>query len=147
MHGDRAALDAACAHQLGSPRDCGVVALVVTRPAPGEREVLVEGMLDPERGLVGDCWRERDSRRTPDGAADPLRQITLVNARVIDLLAGTRDGVLKVWPTRPEYLADDICSHLVRNMSRAEWQRYVGEDIPYMSACKVQDTGGEPKNE
>jgi WD40 repeat protein len=58
------------------------------------------------------------------------------------LLAGTRDGVLKVWPTRPEYLADDVCDYLVRNMSRAEWQRYVGEDIPYMNACKVQDISG-----
>jgi WD40 repeat protein len=63
------------------------------------------------------------------------------------LLAGTRDGVLKVWPTRPEYLADDFCEYLVRNMSRTEWQRYVGEDIPYISACTVGEMLDEDTNE
>ncbi len=51
------------------------------------------------------------------------------------LLAGTRDGTLKVWPTRPELLADDVCKYLVRNMTRQEWERYVGEDIPYVYTC------------
>ena len=52
------------------------------------------------------------------------------------LLAGTRNGALKVWPTKPEYLADDVCKYLYRNMNQREWQRYVGEDIKYEFTCK-----------
>lgn len=51
------------------------------------------------------------------------------------LLAGTRKGILKVWPTKPELLADDVCRYLIRNMTKQEWQRYVGEDIPYIYTC------------
>ncbi len=51
------------------------------------------------------------------------------------LFAGTRDGTLKIWPTRPELLADDVCKYLIRNMTRQEWERYVGEDIPYVYTC------------
>ena len=32
-------------------------------------------------GLVGDTWRERGSSSTPDGSANPLAQITVMNAR------------------------------------------------------------------
>jgi len=52
------------------------------------------------------------------------------------LLAGTRNGILKVWPTRPELLAGDVCKYLVRNMTRSEWERFVGEDIPYVYTCE-----------
>ena len=71
-----------------APGDVGTVALIVRRPAEGEREVLPEGTLDLRDGLVGDMWSIRGSKRTPDGSAHPDMQLTVMNARVVDLVAG-----------------------------------------------------------
>jgi hypothetical protein len=85
------ALDAGLTRVLESPADVGTVELVVCRPAEGEREILDEGVLDPDEGLVGDRWRPA----TPGayGADDDGKaaQITLMNARAIDLIAGDRE--------------------------------------------------------
>ncbi len=74
-----------------SPRDEGVLQLIVRRPATLERETIQEGQLDPAEGLVGDNWRARGSKQTPDGSAHPEMQLTLMNARAIALLAQDRD--------------------------------------------------------
>ena len=87
-----------------SPVDRGIVELVVRRPAEGEREVLDQATLDVEDGLVGDDWRARGSRHTDDGSAHPGTQVTLVNARVIDLLAGDRER----WPLAGDQLYVDL---------------------------------------
>jgi MOSC domain-containing protein YiiM len=71
-----------------APADAGTVELIVRRPAPGEREELVAGLLTVDDGLVGDSWRARGSRHTPDGSAEPNRQLTLMGARAIALFAG-----------------------------------------------------------
>lgn len=73
---------------LASPLSEGVVELVVRRPAGGVREVLEEGILDFEEGLVGDDWRRRAGRASGDGRPDPDTQLTLMNARAIALIAG-----------------------------------------------------------
>lgn len=65
--------------------------MVVARPAEGERVELEVGELTPEDGLVGDDWRSRGSRRTPDGSAHPDMQIAVVNRRFLALVAGSRD--------------------------------------------------------
>ena len=70
-----------------SPRDAGVLHLIVRRPRTGERELLEEAELDVAAGLVGDNWRERGSSRTPDGSAHPEMQINIMNSRVVDLIA------------------------------------------------------------
>ena len=71
-----------------SPRESGTVELIVRRPAENEREVLADAALGLEEGLVGDMWRVRGSKRTPDGSAHPDMQLTLMNARVVDLVTG-----------------------------------------------------------
>ena len=53
------------------------------------------------------------------------------------LLAGTKNGVLKLWPTKPDLMAKDICKYLMRNMTKREWDRYVGEDINYIKTCEA----------
>jgi hypothetical protein len=73
---------------LASPADVGVVELIVRRPSREERELLDVAELSETLGLVGDNWLERGSRNTEDGAAEPGRQITLMNARVVDAVAG-----------------------------------------------------------
>jgi hypothetical protein len=70
-----------------SPRDAGVLALIVRRPRVGEREILEEGELDPVEGLVGDNWKTRGSSRTLDGSAHPEMQLNIMNSRVISLVA------------------------------------------------------------
>lgn len=90
-HRSRAELEAGLADVRASPVAEGRVDLIVRRPAPGEREVVEAAILDPVEGLVGDCWRTRGSSRAPDGAADAGRQVTLMNARAAELVAGTRD--------------------------------------------------------
>ena len=75
----------------GSPAGEGTVELIVRRPQHGEREVLAEGVLDPVEGLVGDTWRARGSRSTPDGSADREVQVTLMNARAAALVAQERE--------------------------------------------------------
>jgi MOSC domain-containing protein YiiM len=71
-----------------APRDRGTVTLIAARPAHDQRAVLQEADLDEAEGLVGDDWRARGRSRTPDGSADPERQLTLMNARIAALIAG-----------------------------------------------------------
>lgn len=87
-----------------SPPDVGIVELIVRRPAVGEREVLDVAELSIDEGLVGDGWRGRGSRHTPDGSAEHDRQLTLMNARAIALFAGTRER----WPLAGDQLYVDL---------------------------------------
>ena len=70
-----------------APKDEGVLELIVRRPGVGAREVLAEGELDPEQGLVGDTWSTRASTRTRDGSPHLDKQLNVMNSRVIALLA------------------------------------------------------------
>jgi hypothetical protein len=91
-HLDARELEAGLTHVLGSPAAEGAVELIARRPVEGEREVLEEATLDLALGLVGDDWSARPSKRTPDGSPNPNAQVTLMNARVADLVAaGDRD--------------------------------------------------------
>jgi hypothetical protein len=74
-----------------SPRDEGVLELIVRRPQIGEREVLGEGRLDLAEGLAGDNWRVRGSSRSADGSSHPDMQLNIMNSRVIALVAQHRD--------------------------------------------------------
>jgi hypothetical protein len=74
-----------------APKNAGVLKLICRRPNTDEREVLETAQLDPAHGLVGDSWKTRGSRSTPDGSAHPEMQLNLMNARVIELLAQTKD--------------------------------------------------------
>lgn len=85
-----AELEAGLEHIRQSPKDHGVLELIVRRPRVGEREVLEEGTLDMTVGLVGDNWSVRGSSRTADGSSHPDMQLNLMNARVIDLVAQDR---------------------------------------------------------
>ena len=70
-----------------SPRDGGVLEMIVRRPKVGEREILDEGQLDLVEGLVGDSWKIRSSKRTADGTPHPDMQLNLINARLVALVS------------------------------------------------------------
>jgi hypothetical protein len=74
-----------------SPTDGGRVEMIVRRPRTNEREVLEVGEIDLVHGLAGDKWRFDGSSSTADGLADPDAQLTIMNARAIDLIAGGRE--------------------------------------------------------
>jgi hypothetical protein len=74
-----------------SPKDEGVIAMIVRRPQVDAREVLEEGALDLVEGLVGDSWKVRASTRTPDGSPHPDMQLNIMNARAISLVAGEKE--------------------------------------------------------
>ncbi|WP_020408055.1 MOSC domain-containing protein [Hahella ganghwensis] len=74
-----------------SPKENGKVEHIVCRPEVGTRRDLEAGELDLKLGLVGDNWKTRGNRKTPDGAAHPDTQLNLMNSRVIELIAKTRD--------------------------------------------------------
>jgi hypothetical protein len=76
---------------LASPKDSGVLELIVRRPEVDERESLAEARLDTEQGLVGDNWLSRGSHHMPNGAADPEMQLNIMNARVVALVADDPD--------------------------------------------------------
>jgi MOSC domain-containing protein YiiM len=79
MNLDLSTLEAGLDEIRQSPTDVGQVKLIVRRPAEDERETLSDARLDTTVGLVGDGW--------PHGVADPDRQVTVMNARVVALLA------------------------------------------------------------
>ena len=70
-----------------SPKDDGVLRMIVRRPREDEREAISSGELDPQMGLIGDNWKIRGSRHTPDGSANVNVQVTIMNSRLIALLA------------------------------------------------------------
>lgn len=91
MHRSIGDLTEGLEHLLDSPESAGVVEMIAVRPGEDQRELLMTGKLDTEIGLVGDNWKTRGNSHTEDGSADPNAQLTLMNSRVIDLVAGGRD--------------------------------------------------------
>jgi MOSC domain-containing protein YiiM len=87
-HVSRDRLMAGLGHVRDAPTDRGELVAIVRRPVAGERELVGEAILDDEIGLVGDNWLTRGSKSTPDGSASPHRQITVMNARIAELVAG-----------------------------------------------------------
>jgi hypothetical protein len=84
-------LEAGLEYILQSPKDEGVLEMIVRRPEVNEREVLSKGELDLELGLIGDNWKNRGSSRTTDGFGHPEMQLNLMNSRVAALVAQSKE--------------------------------------------------------
>lgn len=91
QHLTMAELEAHIADIQQSPKDEGVLDMIVRRPRANEREVLSEGQLSLTEGLVGDNWQTRGSSRTPDRTAHPDMQLNVMNSRVIALIAQDKE--------------------------------------------------------
>ena len=89
-HLDAAELQAGLARILDAPKDAGVLEMIVRRPRSDQREELAEGELTPETGLVGDGWRARMGPAPADDPLEPDTQLTVMNSRVVQLLAQDR---------------------------------------------------------
>ena len=92
-HLTTAEIEAGIPFVLDSPRDEGILQLIVRRPAVDQREVISEGELDVREGLIGDNWLARGSSRTRDGLGHPEMQINVMNYRFAELVAGSAERV------------------------------------------------------
>jgi hypothetical protein len=72
-----------------APLAVGTLDLLVRRPRPGEREVLDEGVLDVDLGLVGDGWLARARPRAIADGRHLRSQINVMSSRMVGLLADT----------------------------------------------------------
>ena len=97
-------LEAGLEHIRQSPADGGPLVMIVRRPGVDQRELVTEGALDVDVGLVGDNWKARGSPRTPDGKANPEAQITIMNSRLLTLVAQSEER----WPLAGDQLAVDM---------------------------------------
>jgi hypothetical protein len=84
----RERLEAGLDHVRESPQNHGELVLIVRRPQAGQRDLPRQAALDQVTGLEGDNWLTRGSSSTPDGSANPDKQLTVINARLAELVAG-----------------------------------------------------------
>ncbi len=104
LHPTTAELEAGLERIRQAPKDGGTLELIVRRPRVGEREVLAEAFLDLVEGLVGDSWKSRGSKATPDKSAHPDMQLNVMSARAIALIAPDRER----WPLAGDQLYLDL---------------------------------------
>lgn len=69
---------------LGSPKDAGKLELIILRLANGEHRTPEKALVSEKGGLEGDRW----SSKSP---ANPMAQVSLINSRLLELIAGGRD--------------------------------------------------------
>jgi hypothetical protein len=93
-------LEAGLDHIRESPKDSGLLHLIVCRPQIDIRKVLDVALLDVDRGLIGDNWELRGSSKSADGGPHPEMQITIMNSRVVALVAQEKER----WPLAGDQL-------------------------------------------
>ena len=54
--------------------------------------------------MHGDTWSRKSYIKLPDGSPDPCAQVSIINSRLLTLLAGTRDR----WPLAGDNLIGDF---------------------------------------
>ena len=103
-HLDLERLEAGLDEIRRSPADGGTLLMIVRRPGIDQREVVEDGSLDIAVGLTGDSWQDRPSSSSADGGPHPLAQVTIINSRMLDLVARSRER----WPLAGDQLVIDL---------------------------------------
>ena len=88
---DAAALAAALPHVLAAPATEGPVRLLCLRPRHNQRSFPDRLTLTRAAGVAGDCEAESPWLTLPDGSADPQTQVSILPARVLELVWPGRD--------------------------------------------------------
>ena len=88
VHLSREQLEAGLDSIRQSPKEQGTLDMIVRRPQTEVRDIVQEGALALDVGLVGDNWKTRGGAERP---ANPETQITLTNARAIQHIAQSKD--------------------------------------------------------
>ena len=90
-HLSQSELEAGLDHVKQSPKNHGVLEQIVIRPQEDERTILQKCDLSPRLGVHGDNWANGCSLSLPDGSPDPRVQVTLMNTRLIALIAQSQE--------------------------------------------------------
>lgn len=88
---DLASLEAALPDVLSAPRTDGPVRLLCARPRPNHRTFPETLTLTRATGVIGDFEASRPWLTLPDGSPDPQNQVSILPARVLDLVWRTRE--------------------------------------------------------
>ena len=142
LHRTHAELEAGLDHVAASPRHRGALEMIVVRPDVGLRETPETVACTVDGGLDGDDWARRGSRHTADGSANPDQQIAVMNARYLDLIAGSRDR----WALAGDQLVVDL--DLSDEHLRPGDRWHVGEVVlevtphPHNGCAKFRDRFG-----
>ena len=59
------------------------------------------------------------------------------------VVSGSEDHTIRLWDADPESWAKKACSIVNRNFSRTEWQRFIGDALPYQKTCPDLPVPGE----
>ena len=94
-------IETGMAHVLASPKDEGKVEAIFIRPETDKREALQEVRVSPEGGVEGDRWSGSGAE---DRDPDPRTQVSLMNVRVLDLIAADKEK----WPMAGDNLIVDL---------------------------------------
>jgi MOSC domain-containing protein YiiM len=86
---------------LAAPKDAGPIEMIVRRPGENQREIVDSGELSSDQGLVGDNWIDRVDH---NGQPNTDAQLTLMNSRVTDAVAVTRER----WPLAGDQIYVDM---------------------------------------
>jgi hypothetical protein len=87
-----------------APETGGELKAITVRPAENERVSLESCEISPEGGVHGDGWANGCWLSLEDGRPHPDVQVTLINARLLDLVAGD--------PSRRPLAGDQLCVDL-----------------------------------
>ncbi len=87
-----------------SPKNNGILELIVARPVKEARRVLDEMEISLAGGLEGDNWANGCWMSLPDGSPHPDVQIAMTNSRCLAAIAGEKSN----WPPAGDSLFVDL---------------------------------------
>jgi len=60
------------------------------------------------------------------------------------VVSGSLDKTARVWEWQTDDLITNACKTMPRNLTRAEWQQYIGDALPYQAVCPNLPIEPEP---
>ncbi len=52
------------------------------------------------------------------------------------LIAANYDNTIFVWSWQPKDVIESMCAYLPRNLTRAEWEQFISDAMPYQAVCE-----------
>ena len=92
-HASSEALEQGLSEVHRSPKDSGPLEAIFLRPEENQRQSVDSAQLSPEGGIEGDRWKTDHWMTLPDGSSDPTSQVSLMNSRVLRLVAGNEEAM------------------------------------------------------